>query len=234
MKENVKQRLHTLKSSPIYFQNPRLALLALIPKGALTILDVGCGIGALGKAFKEEDSRRVVVGVEIVPEIAEIAARCLDKVIVGDIEQIIDDPTGPLGGTKFDVVIFGDVLEHLVDPWNVLKATSRVLNDNGCVVASIPNVRHISVIYNLLVRGDWKYVDAGFLDKGHLRFFTSKTVKSLFGEAGFCIEVLLPKIDNSRRYRLGSLLLSLVLMDPKARQEFVTAQYLVRARKTTS
>ena len=70
-----------------------------------------------------------------------------------------------------DCLVFGDVLEHLVDPWAVLARLARLVCDGGQILACIPNVQHYSVIVSLL-RGKWDYQDEGLLDRTHLRFFT--------------------------------------------------------------
>ena len=55
---------------------------------------------------------------------------------------------------------------------------------DGCVVASLPNVRHHSVV-SALLEGNWSYEPAGLLDETHLRFFTRRDMVDLFEQAGF-------------------------------------------------
>jgi|GEM_PF-1493402 len=152
---------------------------ALIPSSAKKILDIGCGAGELGKALKERQDCEVT-GVEIVPEVADKARENLDKVIVGDIEEIIDD----LPENYYDVVIFADVLEHLKNPWKILSQIKTRINAQGIVIISIPNVRHWSVIKDLL-EGRWDYQEARILGKTHLRFFTKQTILEMLDKAGF-------------------------------------------------
>jgi 2-polyprenyl-3-methyl-5-hydroxy-6-metoxy-1,4-benzoquinol methylase len=85
----------------------------------------------------------------------------------------------------FDCVICNDVLEHLADPYSVLFALKEKLSDNGVVVFSLPNVRHLGNLKNLLVKKDWQYRDAGILDATHLRFFTEKSIRRMFDDLGF-------------------------------------------------
>ena len=174
----VENSLKTLEankvSNPAYYSYSRPEIQALIPSSAKKILDIGCGTGELGKALKERQDCEVT-GVEIVPEVADKARENLDKVIVGDIEEIIDD----LPENYYDVVIFADVLEHLKNPWKILSQIKTRINAQSIVIISIPNVRHWSVIKDLL-EGRWDYQEAGILDKTHLRFFT----KNYSGYAG--------------------------------------------------
>ncbi|HXL01706.1 MAG TPA: methyltransferase domain-containing protein, partial [Candidatus Atribacteria bacterium] len=165
--------------SLIYYSYSRPEIQALIPSSAKKILDIGCGAGELGKALKERQDCEVT-GIEIVPEVADKAREKLDKVIVGDIEEIIDD----LPENYYDVVIFADVLEHLKNPWKILSQIKTRINAQGIVIISVPNVRHWSVIKDLL-EGRWDYQEAGILDKTHLRFFTKKTILDMLDKTGF-------------------------------------------------
>jgi len=161
-----------------YYDHPRPEVVALVPDAARHVVDVGCASGALGNALKTARPHVQVRGIEPVAEVAELAGQRLDDVLVGHAE----DPM-PEHWPAPDCVIFADVLEHLVDPWMVLRSWKERLASGGTVVASIPNVAHHSVVRGL-VRGRFDYVDAGILDRTHLRFFTRKTVFELFERAG--------------------------------------------------
>lgn len=103
-------------------------------------------------------------------------------VYVGSVENAIV----ALAGNVFDCIVFNDILEHLLAPWDVLRdVAAMLLSDGGAIVASIPNIRHYSVIKSLWLEGDWRYEEAGILDRTHLRFFTRKTIGELFRNAGY-------------------------------------------------
>lgn len=85
----------------------------------------------------------------------------------------------------FDLIVLNDVLEHMVDPWSALSATSSLLGAGGHVVASIPNIRYFPVILDLVRRDEWTYSDWGVLDRTHLRFFTATTMRRMFESSGF-------------------------------------------------
>lgn len=164
-----------------YYSFERPEVCACVPATAKTILDVGCASGRLGAALKKRQDC-FVVGVEYEPEIANEAKDLLDEVIVGDIEEKI----GTLPSDYFDCIVLADVLEHLRFPETVLQKLNRALKDTGIIVASIPNVRHWSVVRALL-EGDWNYEDAGILDRTHLRFFTRKSVLKIFADSGYAV-----------------------------------------------
>ena len=80
------------------------------------------------------------------PEAALQAERHCTHVIVGDVEKdALDRAEG-----RFDVITFGDVLEHLVSPGTVLSRCRHLLSDRGFVLISVPNVAHYTVRLRLL------------------------------------------------------------------------------------
>ena len=97
---------------------------------------------------------------------------------------------------QFDTIIFADILEHLIDPWSTLKSATGYLANDGYIIVSIPNVRFIGTIFNLIIKGDWPYRERGIHDKTHLRFFTLKTIEKMIGYADCKI------IQIKRNYRI--------------------------------
>lgn len=162
-----------------YYGHERPEIIALIPESAKVIVDVGCGAGALGRALKRLRNDVEVRGIEIVPEQAARASEVLDEVWVGSAEDNI-----PANWPQPDCIIFADVLEHLVDPWSVLRKWREQLAPGGSIIVSLPNIGHREVIGDVL-RGRWDYRDAGILDRTHLRFFTRATALELVEGAGF-------------------------------------------------
>ncbi|MDM5299851.1 class I SAM-dependent methyltransferase [Bacillus pumilus] len=145
-----------------------------------SILDIGCGTGKLGKALKQKG--RTICGIESFEEAAKQAEQELDHVLCGNIEQM----DLPYHHAQFDCIIFGDVLEHLLDPWAVLQKVKPFLKNEGTILSSIPNIGHISTVLELLA-GRFSYTDAGLMDQTHLRFFTLHEIHALFHSAGFRI-----------------------------------------------
>ncbi len=161
-----------------------------------------------------------VAGVELVAEAAEAARRHLDQVVTADVEA----DGLPFSPGSFDAVIFADVLEHLIDPWRVLREAAELLVPGGCVIASVPNVQNGDVIWRLL-RGRWEYRERGILDRGHLRFFTLHGIRDLFVQAGLTVEHV------GCRYRRTWLRETLCLLTGGRARAFYTRQYLVVGRK---
>jgi 2-polyprenyl-3-methyl-5-hydroxy-6-metoxy-1,4-benzoquinol methylase len=144
------------------------------------VLEIGCSTGAMTKVLVGHGCS--VVGIEFEPAAAEKAGEFAERVIVGDVETL--DLGAELGDDRFDVVVFGDVLEHLRDPVSVVRKSSRVLADDGCVVMSVPNVAHGDVRLALL-KGEFRYRPIGLLDATHLRFFTRDSLEELLHDSGF-------------------------------------------------
>jgi 2-polyprenyl-3-methyl-5-hydroxy-6-metoxy-1,4-benzoquinol methylase len=155
-------------------------ILAEVRDGA-RVLDVGCATGYLAAELSSRGCE--VVGIENDPASAARAERSCESVVVGSFESPEDRAQIP--GT-FDFVIFGDVLEHLVDPWEALRAAHGLLSPGGVAVVSLPNVAAWPVRLGLLA-GSFRYTDFGLMDRSHLRFFTRASAHELVESAGFVL-----------------------------------------------
>lgn len=217
------EKVYRDKSS-LYYRSCRWDMIALIPENCQYILDVGCAEGVTGRAIKEQRPGAKVVGIENNQDAANKARRVLDRVIVGDVESVDLE----FGERPFDCILFGDVLEHLIDPWSTLRKYRKSLDKNGCVVVSIPNIQHYSVILGL-IKGDWSYQDRGILDRTHLRFFTYKEVVKLLDQPGLVpvqVSYNIRLIEHTKSRREYAELISRFL--PFLRKYFVF-QYVVLA-----
>ena len=153
-------------------------LLSRIDPKATRILEFGCGEAPLGQALKERQPCRVV-GIELDPEAASIAATRIDAVHRGDARAIVETL-----GEQFDVIIGGDIVEHLDEPWSFLEALRRVAAPGATLLLSIPNLANASLVSDL-VRGRFDYVYMGLTCVGHVRFFTRQTIVDMLTIAGW-------------------------------------------------
>jgi len=169
-----------------YPHDARRSMVRFVPNSAKRLLDVGCNTGAFGEALKAQMDIEVW-GIEPDAGAARDAARFIDKVINAPFNE-----QTPIPAQYFDAVVFNDVLEHLVNPWEALELTKRLLRPPaGCVIASIPNVRHIDNLVHLLRDRDFRYEPWGIRDRTHLRFFTKSSGARLFEESGYDVEEVL-------------------------------------------
>ncbi len=166
-----------------YFEHARDEMLAFLPEKADSFLEVGCGGGTFGNLVKAKYNCEYW-GIELNPVAARVAETRLDRVFLGGAPETIY----ALPERRFDCIVFNDVLEHLVDPYKVLREIKKYLNPGGSVVASIPNVRHFETMCKLVFGKTWRYQDAGILDRTHLRFFTEITTREFFEEQGYRID----------------------------------------------
>jgi methionine biosynthesis protein MetW len=164
----------------LYRHHHNIWLVPLIPSGT-KILDVGCGGGRLGQVLQQE-KRCTVYGVDI-----SAAAVAEARGVLHAAEQMDVERDGfPFSTDRFEVIIFSDVLEHLVDPEAAVTKFLPFLDRQGVVIASVPNVANVSIRLRLLL-GQWNYQSSGILDYGHLRFYTLKTMQQLWQRCGLRI-----------------------------------------------
>jgi 2-polyprenyl-3-methyl-5-hydroxy-6-metoxy-1,4-benzoquinol methylase len=175
---------YSAHDSLIYASSVRHEMVEFIPESAQRVLDVGCSVGNFGELLKI-DRKIEVWGVEIDEKACSIASQKLDKVICGGFGDDLNLPE-----KHFDCIVFNDVLEHMDDPYSALKNAKKLLQKGGKVVASIPNVRYFDNMWNLVIHKNWDYVESGILDRTHLRFFTVKSIFSLFTDLGYEIETI--------------------------------------------
>lgn len=170
-----------------YYNFSRGELLDLISTDKTRILDCGCANGLLGKSIKQRQECKVI-GIELNRKAASQARTHLDYIYHTDLNIFKNTELK----TDFDLIIFSDILEHLLAPNITLSELSKKLTPNGDILASIPNVSH-PYIQKQLARGLFRYTSAGILDATHLRFFTKTSIFQMFAAAGL-------KIYNIRPY----------------------------------
>jgi 2-polyprenyl-3-methyl-5-hydroxy-6-metoxy-1,4-benzoquinol methylase len=189
-----------------YYSHLRMPLLCLIDKVPKRVLEIGCASGQTLSYLKSKGAE-LTIGVEIFPEVAELAEKRfeVDRVIVGSIEEIdLDYPEN-----YFDLIIIGFVIEHVSNPWAVMKKLCKLLKKDGQIVGSLPNVRHVSVILPLLFTGRWKYVEEGIMDWTHLRFFAKSTIIDLLEETGFKVQKINAELSGKKSQTLNVLTLNI-------------------------
>ncbi|MAF50505.1 MAG: methyltransferase type 11 [Nanoarchaeota archaeon] len=161
----------------IYSPNLNPYMIRAVPDNK-KVLDVGCSSGTLGKHLKEHKNCRVW-GLDISQKAVDEAKETYEDAAVMD----LDRDEFPFKNEKFDVIVFADVLEHVVEPREVLNRFKEYLENDGIIVISIPNVATIAMRLHLLF-GNWNYTQLGTLDNTHLRFFTRKTMKNMIENVG--------------------------------------------------
>jgi len=218
------------KQTPVHqFHNPDL--LKLMPANARRVVEIGCSSGALAREYKKLNPDVHYTGIEIDPGYAQLAREHCDRVLDMNIETACAELLA--GDLAADCWVFGDVLEHLYDPWALLQKIREASAPGSSVVACIPNAQHWSVQARLSV-GDFRYEDAGLFDRTHIRWFTLVTMLEMFTQAGWTVEAGVPRVfDEPQREKFLPVIHAMAAAagrDPEmAVQDALPLQYVFRA-----
>lgn len=165
-----------------YYENLRPEVAEFLPKKYAKVLEIGCGEGNFRGNLNGDHE---YWGIEPFHECLGKAAGRLDKVLEGTYAKVSEElPDG-----YFDLVICNDVLEHMLEPELFLGEIKSKMGEGACLVCSIPNVRYILNVFEMIVKKDWRYKQDGILDRTHFRFFTKKSMLHMFERNGYVVEV---------------------------------------------
>lgn len=148
------------------------------------VLEVGCAHGSFSSALRAKNCH--VVGVELDPLMAADARNQCDQVILGDVDELLRRDGLP---KNFDLIIAADVLEHLARPLETLRRLAALLRQGGSLLASIPNVTHMSILA-ALAEGTFPRRAEGLLDSTHVQFYGEADILSLFNDAGYAVRIV--------------------------------------------
>ena len=226
-----RSRLNSSPTRDSAYTTTRPDVFAMVPDTASRVLDVGCSNGTLGLSLKQARFGREVVGIEMNEAFAAEAARRLDHVVCADLNEL-DWRSLSDGRRLFDCIVFADVLEHLTDPGHHLRAASELLASGGSIVISLPNVRHLSSLYAIFVKGTFPRKDRGIFDSTHLRWFTISDARAMAAQ----IDLRVERVDYALRFgdKGGGLANRLLnRLPPRLRivypvREFLTYQFCMR------
>ena len=198
-----------------YFHHERREIRPLLPKTATNILEIGAASGQTLRWMKTIYPNAGTTGVEINEAIAAELGRNVDVAIIGNISECLPRLK------KYDLILLLDVLEHLVDSTDVLRNVRQLLVPCCHVVVSLPNIAHLSVTIPLLLKRQFRYQDAGILDRTHVRFFVEDTAISLMNDAHFKVSKgLISGIQGPKARMLDRLSLGLL-------RHHLTKQYIM-------
>lgn len=183
----------TIPGRVIYRSN-RTEMLAFLPAQYDRVLEIGCDEGGFSGSLTGE-----TWGVEPSAEAAAIARPRLHKLLTGTFDDVRDE----LPREYFDVVICNDVIEHMADHHRFLRDIRAHMKPDGVLIGSVPNVRYYRNLYEVLLLKDWRYRDAGIMDRTHLRWFTERSLRRDLTEAGFRIELFRGVYGGARLMQFG-------------------------------
>ena len=194
-------------------------------KQVFSLLEIGCNTGYNIKQIHNRFPKSELVGVDIMNQaIQQAKENCpYADFYTKNIEQ---DTRNCLSYRfHFDYIFFPDVLEHLSNPLLVLKEIQYYLKPGGKIYACIPNLMHWSIMYNLLMHGNFTYTETGLLDSDHKHLFTYNEIINMFNKAGLfpnIYSIVLKYPDEIKLF-----IESLINITSLKEFQFTTFQYLV-------
>ena len=223
---------HKETNTTTYFTNVRKELLDLIPTDLRegNVLEIGAGTGNTLVFAKENGYAKNIYGVELCEiENSNQKNELFSEFIIGNIEEM----ELPFQEKTFDVILCADVLEHLIDPYTLVESLKKYLKDDGCIIASLPNIRQWKTLKRVLVYGDFRYEDSGIMDRTHLRFFTKKNMIELFEKHGYQVDKIISnQLCFTKKYNILRLPFKLIgCLYKKLFNEFYALQYHLIAYK---
>jgi len=205
--------------SAAYYANARKEIAPFLPVMLDSVFELGCSEGNTLAWLRDEKGAKTCHGLEVFPEAAQRAKEKGLDVVIGNVET---------DGISFqgqnDLVLCLDVLEHLLNPWQVLSTVVESIRPGGSLIVSLPNIAHVSVLLGLILKNDWRYQGAGVLDRTHLRFFTHKTACELISGAGVKFVKSKPKFSRKTHRNINWLTFGLF-------ERFLAYQYIYLAVK---
>jgi SAM-dependent methyltransferase len=215
----------SLAISERYYGTARLEILPWLPSSTVRMLDVGCGTGATTAAVKQTRRIAWAGGIEYEASVAEQAEPLFDRLWRGDAAQA--DLETDVAPGSLDLVLCLDILEHMVDPWGMVRRLSALMRPGGRLIISVPNIQNWKFIWRLLTRGDFHYRDAGLLDRTHLRFFVRQTAVEL----ATCGGLDLVTICSAHRWRFPDARWMLSTLSAGRLESLMAKQWLIVAEK---
>lgn len=177
---------HAYRRPPEHAAQDSLAKIARMIRARATVLELGPATGYFTR-YLTESLKCVVDCVEKSAAMAKESARFCRRMWVADLDRI--ELASRLAPGSYDYVVAADVLEHLRDPWRVLRSCRELLKPGGRLLLSVPNVGHAAIVAELL-QGRFEYREEGLLDETHLRFFTRHSILGMLRETGFKVDRL--------------------------------------------
>ncbi|WFL78077.1 methyltransferase domain-containing protein [Altererythrobacter arenosus] len=215
-------RTQAIATIEAYHDRVRADVFPLVDRPAGRVLDFGGGIGATAAALRAWDGTTATV---LFDRVAGDAAAGIDIAEQADLEDFdtiaaLLEQLGP-----FDTILCLDILEHLRDPWRTVQLLTGALEPGGAMIISLPNANYIGLVGPLVMRGRFDYVDAGVLDRTHLRWFTRHSMIELVSLPGMRVEAVEAHVPGRLKTAINLVTFGLF-------ERFLASQYRLRVRKT--
>lgn len=214
------------KRELIVGSNDSLSLVSTLIAPGSKVLDIGAGYGALGK-FLTTSKSCIVDGLDIT--LPDENFQYYREFYINDLNLCnfsLDH--------NYDYIVLSDVIEHICNPEKVVEKFINLVNDDGFIILSVPNIAYIGVISSLLYN-QFNYMESGILDKTHIKFYTKDSLSSFLDGLGlYTNEVLYvyKSLDHSefRNFYLEKFGKDFI-NTLSEREDLYVYQYVIRASK---
>jgi 2-polyprenyl-3-methyl-5-hydroxy-6-metoxy-1,4-benzoquinol methylase len=204
-------------------------IINMIKKKPKKVLSIGCGVGSTEAEIREKGIE--IWGIDISVEAMTIAKEKLDKAIVGDIEN---DDMKEIPNRYFDIVICGDILEHLRNPEYILERIHKWINNDGEIIISVPNFCHYSVMIELMIKRDWTYRNGGLFDRDHLRIFTRKSFIRMVERMRYKVVDIGEVTELPTKSKFIKSIIAIINRIIPSTKDYFVQQWIIRARENIS
>ncbi len=191
-----------------------------------SVLDVGCACGDFGELVNR-NKKCNIYGMEYDVESLNIATETNAYQMVHHVDlNIFDEEKFEAYNNYFDSIVTLDVLEHILNPNEVIGRLKKFLKKDGFFIISLPNVAFCDIKVGLL-KNNFTYADTGILDKTHLKFYTYKSISNMMTDLNLEITECLAKVSyySNDTSKIPKVIKKYIDKDPHS---FVY-QYLIKA-----
>lgn len=175
-------------SGYVYLDMVRQDILRMVPADGLVIGTIGCGRAATEQVLV--DQGRTVHGVDVAEEAVAVARTRLTSA-----RRVAPDELQPFDLASLDGLILADVIEHIPRARQAFVAYAQMVRPGGWILLSVPNMRYLECLFELVVKGDWPEHPLGIFDETHVQVMTHRRVKRWAAQAGLVPEKWFPCYD---------------------------------------
>ncbi len=171
------------------------------------VLELGCGAGALCQRLA--DAGYDILGVDMNSEAfqAELPFRQLDLENHNQVSEFCSEFSDD--GKKFDAVVCAEVIEHVENPWQLMRDIASLVRPGGVVLLSTPNIGSWYSRLRFFISGKFPFFHKSDSEYGHIHALTETELELITQQALLDVEKIIPAGHLPRLWLSGSILTQL-------------------------